>query len=81
MMNGYFDRTAYDSEKLLKQLDPMDQENNEPERAIKEIRLRFSERQQKILKSFDDLGLKQKLSIMYGVIDFIVKQVKYGIDS
>jgi hypothetical protein len=61
----------------LKQLD---QENNEPSMAIKEIRLRFSERQYEILKSFDGLELKEKLNIMYGVIDFIVKQVKNGVD-
>jgi hypothetical protein len=78
MMNGYFDGTAYDSEKLLKQLDSMHQEKKN---APNEIRLRFSERQYEILKSFDDLGLKEKLNIMYGVIDFIVKQVKDGVDS
>ena len=77
MMNGYSDGTAYDSGKLLKQLDLMDEEEKS---APKEIRLRFSERQYEILKSFDDLGLKEKLSIMYGVIDFIVKQVKNGVD-
>jgi hypothetical protein len=57
----------------LKQLD---RENNEPSTATKEIRLRFSERQYEILKPFNGLGLKEKLNIMYGVIDFIVKQVK-----
>jgi len=77
MMNGYFNGTAYDSEKLLKQLDSMDKEKKS---APKEIRLRFSERQYEILKSFDDLGLREKLNIMYGVIDFIVKQVKNGVD-
>jgi len=77
MMNGYFNGTAYDSEKLLKQLDSMDKEKKS---APKEIRLRFSERQYEILKSFDDLGLREKLNIMYGVIDFIVKQIKNGID-
>ena len=77
MMNGYFNGTAYDSEKLLKQLDSMDKEKlNTP----KEIRLRFSERQCEKLKSFDALELKEKLNIMYAVIDFIVKQVKNGVD-
>ena len=77
MMNGYFNGTAYDSEKLLKQLDSMDKEKNS---APKEIRLRFSERQYEKLKSFDSLELKEKLNIMYGVIDFIVRQVKNGVD-
>jgi hypothetical protein len=77
MMNGYFDGTAYDSEKLLKQLDSMDKEKKS---APKEIRLRLSERQYEILKSFDGLELKEKLNIMYGVIDFIVKQVKNGVN-
>ena len=77
MMNEYFNGTAYDSEKLLKQLDSMDEEKKS---TPKEIRLRFSERQYEILKSFDDLGLKEKLNIMYGVIDFIVKQVKNDVD-
>ena len=80
MMNGYFNGTAYDSEKLLKQLDSMKEENNEPSMAMKEIRLRFSERQYQKLKSFDDLELKEKLNIMYAVIDFIVKHVKNGVD-
>jgi hypothetical protein len=77
MMNGYFDGTAYDSEKLLKQLDSMDKEKRS---ALKEIMLRFSERQYEKLKSFDGLGLKEKLNIMYALIDFIVKQVKNGVD-
>jgi hypothetical protein len=77
MMNGYFDGTAYDSEKLLKQLDSMDKEKRS---GPKEITLRFSERQCEKLKSFDGLGLKEKLNIMYGVIDFIVRQVKNGVD-
>jgi aminopeptidase-like protein len=76
-MTGHFGETGHDSYRFLKQLD---QENNEPSTAIKEIRLRFSERQYEILKSFDGLGLKEKLSIMYGVIDFIVKQVKSNVD-
>ena len=77
MMNGYFNGTAYDSEKLLKQLDSMDEEKKS---TPKEIRLRFSERQYEKLKSFDGLVLKEKLNIMYVVIDFIVKQVKNGVD-
>ena len=77
MMNGYFNGTAYDSEKLLEQLDSIEQEKKS---GPKEIRLRFSERQYEKLKSFDGLGLKEKLNIMYGVIDFIVRQVKNGVD-
>ncbi len=77
-MIGHFSETGHDSYRFLKQLD---QENNEPSTAIKEITLRFSDRQYEILKSFDDLGLKEKLNIMYGVIDFIVKQVKNGRDG
>ena len=77
MTNEYFNGTAYDSEKLLKQLDSMEEEKRS---GPKEIMLRFSERQYEILKSFDDLGLKEKLNIMYGVIDFIVRQVKNGVD-
>jgi hypothetical protein len=76
MMNGYFNGTAYDSGKLLKQLDSMELEKKS---GPKEIRLRFSERQYEKLKSFDGLELKEKLNIMYGVIDFIVRQVKNGI--
>jgi len=77
MMNGYFYGTAYDSGKLLKQLDSMELEKKN---GPKEITLRFSERQCEKLKSFDDLGLKEKLDIMYAVIDFIVRQVKNGVD-
>jgi len=76
-MIGYFAETGHDSYRFLKQLD---QQDNEPSMAMKEIRLRFSERQYEILKSFDDLDLKEKLNIMYAVIDFIVKQVKNGVD-
>jgi hypothetical protein len=76
-MTGYFAETGHDSYRFLKQLD---QKNNEPRMTMKEIRLRFSERQYEKLKSFDSLGLKEKLNIMYGVIDFIVKQVKNGVD-
>ncbi len=77
MMNRYFDGTACDSEKLLKQLDSMD---NEKKSAPKEIRIRFSERQCEKLKAFNRLGLKEQLDIMYSVIDFIVGQVKNGVD-
>ena len=76
-MTGHYGETGHDSYRFLKQLD---QENNEPRMAMKEIRLRFSERQYEILKSFDGLGLKEKLNIMYAVIDFIVKHVKNGVD-
>ena len=74
-MTRYFYETTHDSSRFLKQLDPKD---NEPTMATKEIRLRFSERQYEKLKSFDGLGLKEKLDVMYAVIDFIVKQVKNG---
>jgi hypothetical protein len=77
MMNGYFGGTAYDSEKLLKQIDSMEKEKKN---APREITIRFSERQYEKLKSFDGLGFKEKLDVMYAVIDFIVKQVKNGID-
>ncbi|HMK77573.1 MAG TPA: hypothetical protein VK568_15530 [Thermodesulfobacteriota bacterium] len=77
MMNRYFDGTTYDSERLLKQLDSMEEEKGS---GPKEIRLRFSERQYEKLKFFDGLELKEKLNIMYGVIDFIVRQVKNGVD-
>ena len=78
MMNGYFGGTAYDSEKLLKQFDSMEKEKNSAPRVIT---IRFSERQYEKLKSFDSLGLKEKLDIMHAVIDFIVKHVKNNIDS
>jgi len=54
-----------------------------PERkmTIKEITLRFSDRQYQMLKSFDSLELKEKLNIMCGVIDFILKQVKNETDG
>ncbi len=75
-MTVHFSEAGLDSYRLLKQLDP---KNNEPRMAMKEIKLRFSERQYEKLKSFDGLGLKEKLDIMYAVIDFIVKQVKNDI--
>jgi len=77
MTNGCFNGTVYDSEKLLKQLDSMEEEKRS---GPKEIRLRFSEGQYEKLKSFDGLELKEKLNIMYAAIDFIVKQVKNGVD-
>jgi len=77
-MTGYFAETGHDSYRFLKQLD---QKDNEPGMAMKEIKLRFSERQYEKLKSFDGLGLKEKLDIMYAVIDFILKQVKNGTDG
>jgi hypothetical protein len=76
-MTVHFAETGHGSYRVLKQLDPKD---NEPRMAMKEIRLRFSERQYEKLKSFDDLELKEKLNIMYAVIDFIVKQVRTGVD-
>ena len=39
MMNGYFNGTTYDSEKLLQQLDSMEEEKRS---GPKEITLRFS---------------------------------------
>ncbi len=77
MMNGNFDGTAYDSEKLLKQLGSM---NREKKSLPKEITIRFSERQCEKLTSFNRLDLKEQLDIMYSVIDFIVGQVKNGVD-
>jgi hypothetical protein len=76
-MTGHFAETGHDSYRFLKELD---QKDNEPSMAMKEIRLRFSERQYQKLKSFDDLELKEKLNIMYAVIDFIVKHVKNDAD-
>ena len=78
MMNGYSDGTAYDSEKLLKELDSMDKEKKS---TPKEIRIRFSERQCEKLKAFNRLELKEQLDIMYSIIDFVVKQVKNGVDT
>ncbi len=78
MMNGYFNGAAYDSEKLLKQLDSMEKEKKNVPMVIT---IRFSERQCEKLKSFYGLGLKEQLDIMCGVIDFIVRQVKSGTDG
>ena len=77
MMNGYSDGTAYDTHRLLTELDL---NKDERKKTIKEITLRFSDRQYEMLKSFDTLELKEKLNIMYAVIDFTVKQVKNGVD-
>jgi len=77
MMNGYFNGTAYDTHRLLTELDL---NKDERKKTIKEITLRFSDRQYQMLKSFDTLELKEKLNIMCGVIDFIVKQVKNGVE-
>ena len=76
-MKVHFAETGHDSSRFLKQLN---QKNNEPRMAMKEIRLRFSERQCGKLKAFNRLELKEQLDIMYGVIDFIVKQIKNGVD-
>ena len=78
MMNGYFDGTTYDSHRLLSELDLKKEERKKP---VKEITLRFSDRQYDTLKSFDTLGLKEKLNIMCGVMDFILKQVENGTDG
>ena len=75
MMNGYFDGTTYDSHRLLSELDLKKEERK---KTTKEITLRFSDRQYEMMKSFDTLELKEKLNIMCGVIDFILKQVKNG---
>ncbi len=75
-MTVHFSETDLDSYRVLKQLDP---KNNEPRMGMKQIKLRFSERQYEKLKSFDGLGLKEKLDIMYAVIDYIAKQVKNDI--
>ncbi len=77
MMQNHFAGTAYDSHRLLTELDL---NKEEKKKTMKEIRLRFSERQYEKLKSFDSLELKEKLDVMYAVIDFIVKQVKNGVD-
>ena len=75
MTQNHFAGTAYDSHRLLTELDL---NKKERKKTIKEITLRFSDRQYEMLKSFDTLGLKEKLNIMCGVMDFILKQVKNG---
>jgi hypothetical protein len=77
MMQNHFGGTAYDTHGLLTELDLNKEER---EKTIKEITLRFSDRQYEMLKSFDTLELKKKLNIMCAVIDFILKQVKNGVD-
>jgi hypothetical protein len=76
-MTAYFAETGHDSSRLLTELDLNKEERK---KTIKEITLRFSDRQYEMLKSFDALALKEKLNIMCGVIDFILKQVKSGTD-
>jgi len=78
MMQNHFAGTAYDTHRLLEELDLKKEERK---KTVKEITLRFSDRQYEMLKSFDTLELKEKLDIMYAVIDFIVKQVKNGTDG
>ena len=73
MMQNHFAGTAYDTHRLLKELDFNKEEGK---KTTKEITLRFSDRQYEMLKSFDTLELKEKLNIMCGVIDFILNQVK-----
>jgi hypothetical protein len=77
-MTVYFAETGHDSSRLLTELDLNKEERK---KTIKEITLRFSDRQYDMLKSFDTLELKEKLNIMCAVIDFIVKQVKNGTDG
>ena len=76
MMQNHFAGTAYDTHRLLEELDLKKEERK---KTVKEITLRFSDRQYEMLKSFDTLELKEKLNIMCAVIDFILKQVKNGI--
>lgn len=78
MMQNHFAGTAYDTHRLLTELDLNKEERK---KTVKEITLRFSDRQYEMLKSFDTLELKEKLNIMCGVIDFILKQVKNGTDG
>jgi hypothetical protein len=75
MTQNHFARTVYDTHRLLTELDLNKEERK---KTIKEIILRFSDRQYEMLKSSDTLELKEKLNIMCGVIDFILKQVKNG---
>jgi hypothetical protein len=78
MIQNHFAGTAYDTHRLLEELDLKKEERK---KTTKEITLRFSDRQYEMLKSFDKLELKEKLNIMCGVIDFILKQVKNGTDG
>ena len=77
-MTAYFAETGHDSSRLLTELDLTKEERK---KTIKEITLRFRDRQYEMLKSFDTLELKEKLNIMCGVIDFILNQVKNGTDG
>jgi hypothetical protein len=77
-MQNHFAETGHDSFRLLTELDLNKEERK---KTIKEITLRFSDRQYEMLKSFDTLELKEKLNIMCGVIDFILKQVKNGTEG
>jgi hypothetical protein len=72
MMQNHFAGTAYDTHRLLEELDLKKEERK---KTTKEIKLRFSDRQYEKLKSFDTLELKEKLNIMCGVIDFILEHV------
>ena len=56
MMQNHFAGTAYDSHRLLTELDLNTEERKKP---IKEITPRFSARQYDTLKSFERLGLKK----------------------
>jgi hypothetical protein len=76
MIQNHFGATIYDAHRLLKELDLY---QDESKKCAKEITLRFNDRQLEKLRSFDGLGLKEKLDIMYAVIDFIVKQVRTGV--
>jgi len=78
MMQNHFAGTAYNTHRLLTGLDL---NKDERKMTIKELTLRFSDRQYQMLKSFDSLELKEKLNIMCGVIDFILKQVKNETDG
>ena len=78
MMQNHYAGTAYDTHRLLEELDL---KKGERKKTAKEMTLRFSDRQYEMLKSFDTLELKEKLNIMCGVIDFILKQVKNGTDG
>ena len=77
-MQNHFAGTAYNTHRLLTELDL---NKDERKKTIKEITLRFSDRQYQMLKSFDTLELKEKLNIRYAVIDFIVRQVKNDVGT
>ena len=77
MMQNHFGATIYDAHRLLKELDLHE---DEIKKCTKEITLRFNDRQYEKLKSFDTLELKEQLNIMQAVIEFIVRQVRTGVD-